>query len=242
MKIDIINPDSGMTEGKLRQRVDLLKSRARPDTQISMECPQENNIHIDSMLDVALDAPEIVEMALRAEKNGFDAVGLYCFSDPGIAACRECLSIPVIGGGQAAVLTAACFGNSFSVITTSKRRVSQKIEFIRTCGVDMTRLASVHSIEFPVESGNCSGETLSSLVQTARQCVERDGADVVILGCLSFAGLAGNVSAAVGVPVVDPAFSLVNMAELAVAQGLRQSKRAYPFPPERGRYIGAAEF
>lgn len=243
MKIDIINPDSGMTREELSQRVALLKRCARADTELTMECPRKNNICVDSLLDVALDAPEIIEMAQRAEQNGFDAVGLYCFSDPGIAACRECLSIPVIGGGQAAILTAACLGDSFSILTTSQRRVSQKKEFVRASGVDYTRLASVRSVELPVEeAGRDPDETIRRLTVSAARCVEQDGADVVILGCLSFAGLAPTVSAAVGVPVVDPAFSLVNMAELAVAQGLSQSKRSYPFPPGRGRHIGAGDY
>lgn len=243
MKIDIINPDSGMTKEELLQRIALLKKCARPDTELYMECPQKNNICVDSMLDVALDIPEIVEMALRAEKKRFDAVCLYCFSDPGIAACRELLSIPVIGGGQASILTAACLGNSFSVITTSKRRVSQKIEFVRTTGVDITRLASVRSVEFPVEDKNRNRrETLKCLIDVAGQCVENDGADVVVLGCLSFAGLAGSISKAVGAPVVDPAFALVNMAELVTVQRLCQSKRAYPFPPGRDRHLEAADF
>lgn len=243
LKIDIINPDSGMTRAELDQRIALLQKCARPGTELAMECPQKNNIGIDSLLDVALAAPEIVEMAQRAQRRGFDAVGLYCFSDPGIDACRESLSIPVIGGGQAAILTAACLGHTFSVITTSRRRISQKKEFVRTCGVEYTRLASVRSVELPVENaGRAPDETAARLTETAQQCVTADGADVVILGCLSFAGLAGAVSAAVGVPVVDPAFTLVNMAELAVTQGLCQSKRAYPFPPRRSRHIGAADF
>jgi len=217
-----------------------LQKVARPDTIISMVCPTKNNICIDSMLDVALDSNEIVEMAIQAEQDGFDAVCLYCFSDPAIAACRECLHIPVIGGGQVSVLIAAGLGNAFSILTTSKSRISQKKEFVRTLGVDYTRLASVRSIEFPVEQKKIKqANVLAALAEEAKRCVSEDHADVVILGCLSFVGMAQEISIRVGIPVVDPGFALVNMAELLVNQGLSHSKVSYPFPPKRERQWGS---
>lgn len=91
-----------------------------------MICPRKNNLCVDSCLDAALDAPEIAEMALRAQADGADAVCLYCFSDPGFDACRELLHVPVVGGAQAAVLLASQLALGFSVLTTSARRIPQK--------------------------------------------------------------------------------------------------------------------
>ena len=202
-----------------------------------MVCPQKNNIYIDSLLDVALDSHEIVELALHAERDGFDAVCLYCFSDPAIEACRECLKIPVVGAGQASVLVAACLGNTFSILTTSERRISEKTEFVRKVGVDFTRLASVRSVEFSSGEGAADeGELIAALTEESRRCVLEDRADVIILGCLSFVGLAEKVAAGLGIPVVDPGFTLISMAELMVSQGLTHSKASYPFPPERERH------
>ena len=203
-----------------------------------MVCPAKNEIYIDSMLDVALDSGEIVEMALAAERDGFDAVCLYCFSDPAIDACRECLTIPVVGGGQASVLVAAMLGRSFSILTTSPRRVAQKRAFVRTTGVDASRLASVRAVEF--QSGERpDAAVVAALAEQAKRCVDDDGADVVVLGCMGFVGMAPEVAARTGVPVVDPALVLVNMAELLVNQRLSHSKMAWPFPPERERRWGS---
>ena len=79
------------------------------------------------------------------------------------------------------------------------------------------------------------GALVKKLAQTCRRCAEEDGADTVILGCLSFAGLGAQVSALAGLPVIDPAFTLVGTAELLVRQGLCHSKLAYPLPPRAVR-------
>ena len=100
MRIKIINPDYGMTPEEMRERCALLKRAAGPDVELSMACLEKSHVNLDSMLDAALAAPEIILMALEAQARGYDAVVLYCFSDPAVEACREAVSIPVVGGGQ----------------------------------------------------------------------------------------------------------------------------------------------
>jgi len=232
IRIRVINPDGGLTRDDLAFRERRLSKAAHPDTQISIVCPAKNEIPVDSMLDVAPDSGGILEMALAAERDAFDAVCLYCFNDPAIDACRERLTIPVVDGGQASILVAAMLGRSFSILTTSPRRVSQKRAFVRSTGVDASRLASVRAV--PLPPGERRGVTLAAaLAEQAKRCADDDGADVVVLGCMDFAGMAPEASARAGVPVVDPALVLVNMAELLVNQKLSHSKAARLFPPER---------
>ena len=228
IRIRVINPDGGLTRDDLAFRERRLSKAAHPDTEISIVCPTKNDIPVDSMPDPG----GTLETALAAERDGFDAVCLYCFDDPAIDACRERLTIPVIGGGQASVLVAAMLGRSFSILTTAPRRVSQKRAFVRSTGVDASRLASVRAV--PLPPGERRGVTLAAaLAEQAKRCADDDGADVVVLGCMDFAGMAPEASARAGVPVVDPALVLVNMAELLVNQKLSHSKAARLFPPER---------
>lgn len=237
MRIKIINPDAGMTREELNQREKMLKNIAREDTIISMDCLTETNVCIDSLLDVAIASSEIVKRAIQAEKDGFDAVGLYCLSDPGIDACREMLNIPVIGGGQAAFQVACGLGYNFSLLTTSNRRIPQKKEFVRTTGVDISRLASIRSVDMVMESIRENIDfTISKLVEVSNECIKKDNAQVIILGCLSFAGLGKCISEKIGIPVVDPAFSLINMIELCYMQGLSHSKLSYPKPENISRW------
>lgn len=239
MRFFIINTGYGMTEEAVALRVNRMKAAAAADTQITMECLAHTQICIDSQLDVALAAPEIIQKAIEAEKRGYDAVGLYCTSDPALTACREAVSIPVIGAGAAAFATAMLIGHRYSFITTSEKRSFEKEEFARQCGIDMTRLASIRSIEYDNLGENGGEENVKRRLREAVEiCIEKDRADVAILGCLSFAGMGPELSAAVGIPVIDPAYTLVAAAEALFKQRLSHSKRSYAYPPSRRRSWG----
>lgn len=236
MRIKVINPDYGMTAETLRSRERMLAAIARPDTVISMDCLTDSRVEIDSALDVVLAGAEIVKRAKQAEKDGYDAVVLYCLSDPAIVACREVVRIPVIGAGQASMLVACMLGYRFSILTTSFQRIPEKEESVRYSGVDPSRLASVRSIAIP--GGDPRKDiptTVRLLAEAGRECLNKDRAHVLVLGCLSFAGMGQELSELTGAPVVDPAFAAINMAELLHSQHLSHSGIAYPTPPARER-------
>lgn len=236
----MINPDYGMAFDTLRDRERMLSAIARSDTYISMDCLTDTRVAIDSALDVVIAGAEIVKRAVQAEKDGFDAVVIYCLSDPALVACREVVRIPVIGGGQVSMLVAASLGYRFSLLTNSHGRTPEKEESVRYSGVDPTRLSSVRSIDICVEESRTDIKvTVRRLIEVGRRCVEEDRAHVLILGCLSFAGMGQEVSTILGVPVVDPAYAVINMAELLHAQQLSHSKKAYPFPPNGDRSLRA---
>lgn len=244
MKIFIIHPDFGLTPEQINLRVERLQKVAGPDVEITMQCVSKTRVCIDSLVDAAIAAPEIVSMAIDAERSGYDAVGLYCLSDPGYDACREAVTIPVLGGGHCAFSLAALLGYTTSMITTSKRRIPQKVEFVRSCGIDFQRLASIRQIEYDIlahRNGSNRDDVIAQLAQAARQCVDIDGAETVILGCLSFAGMASEVQAQAGVPVIDPAYALVTACESIVRQKLSHSKRSYPMPPAAERRWSAGQ-
>ena len=49
----------------------------------------------------------MVKESIRAEKEGYDAIVIYCFSDVGIDAIRENVRIPVIGPGETSLAVAS---------------------------------------------------------------------------------------------------------------------------------------
>ena len=238
MRIKVISTDSGNTPEDLIKKAQLLKTAASPDTEIVVECQTDTTVCVDSNVDVVITGPEALLKAQKAEDDGFDAVCLYCGSDPGYDAMRELLHIPVIGAAHAAFAMASCLGYQYSFITTSARRIPQKREFARTC-CDISRLASIRAIEHDMSGGHDGPEarvnTIKMLSEVAKQCAEEDGADVVILGCLSFAGMGAEISKRSGVTIVDPAFAVITMAEAVVRQGISHSKIAYPDIPDAVR-------
>lgn len=234
MKLFIIHTGYGLTDEQLSVRVSKMKTGVSADTDITMECLSHTRVDIDSQLDVAVAAPEIIEKAIEAQQNGYDAIGIYCTSDPALRACREAVRIPVIGAGQAAFATAMMLGDSWSFITTSQSRISEKREFARQCGIDITRLASIRSVPCTTSDGSPIPEDIlkKRLLETVFTCKTKDHADVVILGCLSYAGLGQELTLASKIPVIDPAQVLSATAEALVRQNLSHSKQSFSHPPK----------
>lgn len=238
MKILIINPDYGMTQEEMALRCRILEEYTAPDTQLAMVCPQSSGVELNSALDVVLAAPEIVQLAADGQNAGFDAVVLYCFSDPVIDACREALRIPVIGGAQASCLAALNVCRSFGVILADEARLPEKKLFLRTLGVSPERIGQIAAVNLNGISPWADRETtFKKLLACGQKMMRETHTEAVVLGCLSFLGLAEPLSRVLGIPVIDPAAAAVTTAESIVRQRLFTSKVSYPLLCGKAREI-----
>lgn len=238
MKILIINPDYGMTQEEMSLRCRILEEYTAPDTQLAMVCPQNSGVELNSALDVVLAAPEIVQLAADGQNAGFDAVVLYCFSDPVIDACREALRIPVIGGAQASCLAALNVCRSFGVILADDARLPEKKLFLRTLGVSPERIGQIAAVNLNGISPWADRETtFKKLLACGQKMMRETHTEAIVLGCLSFLGLAEPLSRVLGIPVIDPAVAAVTTAESIVRQRLFTSKVSYPLLCSKAREI-----
>lgn len=238
MKILIINPDYGMTQEEMSLRCRILEEYTAPDTQLAMVCPQNSGVELNSALDVVLAAPEIVQLAADGQNAGFDAVVLYCFSDPVIDACREALRIPVIGGAQASCLAALNVCRSFGVILADEARLPEKKLFLRTLGVSPERIGQIAAVNLNGISPWADRETtFKKLLACGQKMMRETHTEAIVLGCLSFLGLAEPLSRVLGIPVIDPAVAAVTTAESIVRQRLFTSKVSYPLLCSKAREI-----
>lgn len=238
MKILIINPDYGMTQEEMALRCRILEEYTAPDTQLAMVCPQSSGVELNSALDVVLAAPEIVQLAADGQNAGFDAVVLYCFSDPVIDACREALRIPVIGGAQASCLAALNVCRSFGVILADEARLPEKKLFLRTLGVSPERIGQIAAVNLNGVSPWADRETtFKKLLACGQKMMRETHTEAIVLGCLSFLGLAEPLSRVLGIPVIDPAVAAVTTAESIVRQRLFTSKVSYPLLCGKAREI-----
>lgn len=238
MKILIINPDYGMTQEEMALRCRILEEYTAPDTQLAMVCPQNSGVELNSALDVVLAAPEIVQLAADGQNAGFDAVVLYCFSDPVIDACREALRIPVIGGAQASCLAALNVCRSFGVILADEARLPEKKLFLHTLGVNPERIGQIAAVNLNGISPWADRETtFKKLLACGQKMMRETHTEAIVLGCLSFLGLAEPLSRVLGIPVIDPAVAAVTTAESIVRQRLFTSKISYPLLCSKAREI-----
>lgn len=238
MKILIINPDYGMTQEEMALRCRILEEYTAPDTQLAMVCPQNSGVELNSALDVVLAAPEIVQLAADGQNAGFDAIVLYCFSDPVIDACREALRIPVIGGAQASCLAALNVCRSFGVILADEARLPEKKLFLRMLGVSPERIGQIAAVNLNGISPWADRETtFKKLLACGQKMMRETHTEAIVLGCLSFLGLAEPLSRVLGIPVIDPAVAAVTTAESIVRQRLFTSKVSYPLLCSKAREI-----
>jgi allantoin racemase len=189
---------------------------------------------IESAYEAALVVPELTRAIPRAQSEGFDAVIIGCFSDPGLEALRELVNIPVIGPGSSAVHLAAQLGTRFSVIAPLGGGEGRLAARLRALGLADT-FASVRGIGMSVlDLARDREAVLERVTEVARTAARDDGADIFVLGCMSmgFVGVTDDVQKRLGLPIVNPVVAALKTAEMAVAMGLSHSKAAYPLPPK----------
>jgi allantoin racemase len=221
----------GPQEVARRQKV--LQAHAAAGTEVVAEPTAKGPAAIESAHDAGLVMPELIRLAPLAEKRGFSAIIIGCYSDPGLDALREMLTIPVIGPGAASLHLAAQLGTRISVLTPTGRGYGRVAARLRSLGI-APLLASVRGIGLSVmDLAKQKPGALDKAAEAARLAVEQDGADVLVLGCMSMAFLPGiceELGQRAGVPVVNPAIASLKTAEAVVGMKLSHSKAAWPLP------------
>jgi allantoin racemase len=232
MPVTVSGGEHGSSEMKRRQAI--LQQWAFADCRVTVSDLDIGPQSVESSAEEYLAVPGLLQRVIEAEKEGFDAVIDGCFTDPGIHACREVVSIPVLGPGECSMLAAASVCHRFSIITALEGLVRPLERLVKTVGLE-TRLASVRQADIPVlELGIDPDESYRRVLNMGRDCLDTDGADTLILGCMSmaFLGDSERLQSDLGVPVVNPALVTLKFAEMLVQANLASSKIAYPPPPK----------
>lgn len=219
---------------EVERRGSLLRRYAGSDTEIGIVDVPEGPASIESMYEEYLSIPATCRRALELQDEGWDAIILGCYGDPGLDALRELLTIPVIGPGEATALLAASLGHRFSIITITDSVIAATERQIRNVGVG-EKLASVRVVGIPVlELHDNRERTIEMTVAQGRKAIEQDRADALIVGCMTmgFLEIAEAAGAELGVPFLNPARAGLKFAEALVGAGLSHSKRAYMTPPK----------
>ncbi|MES2482651.1 MAG: aspartate/glutamate racemase family protein [Pseudomonadota bacterium] len=173
------------------------------------------------------------EAGCRAQDEGFHAVCIDTMSDSGVAALRSVLDIPVFGPGKASMLMALTLGDRFSILTMASRWKPLYKKALDELGLHH-KCASVRAIEVPPDNqGLLSGkedDVFPLLEAAARQAIEVDGAEVIVLGSTTMHQSHAYLSERLPVPVINPGPLSYKLAEAALALNLRHSRVGYPRP------------
>jgi allantoin racemase len=187
--------------------------------------------------------PQIVENAIRAEHDGYDAMAISCFIDPALELARSMVDIPVVSSCEAALLVSASIGRSPGLVTLDEVMAKELRRLVDHYGYG-DRVVAVMAMDPPINEFQIdrafvgSPEFVELFARQAHQIIGR-GADVIIPaeGVLNTALVRNEVRSILETPVLDSYGSLLALAEMLVRlrrrSGLSTSRSGtYARPPD----------
>ncbi|WP_339859069.1 aspartate/glutamate racemase family protein [Thalassospira alkalitolerans] len=172
-----------------------------------------------------------------------DGYVVACFDDTGVDAARCLTKAPVMGLCEAALRFAAIVASRFAIVTPMAVSVRPLEHLVAKYGASsqcVVRAAGVRTLDFEGENADMAYLALKT---AAENCLAKDGAEAIVLGCAGMTDIADRLHAELGVPVIDGVSAAVKMIEAMGMLGLATSKAgAYASPPVKS-YDGIfAEF
>lgn len=185
---------------------------------------------------------QVVENIVTAERQGYDAVAVSCFLDPGLEEARSMVSIPVVSSCETALLVASAVARSFGLITLSEAMAAHLRRLADDYGF-RDRVKVIAALDPPMNEHEVDAAFAGSpafVERFSRQAsvLLGQGVDIIIPaeGVLNIALVRNQVRAITTAPVLDSYGSLLAFAEMMVQlrrrSGLQTSRRgAYASPP-----------
>lgn len=219
-RIVVINPNStiAVTHG-----IDEALNPFRFDNGPSFDCITIENgppgiatqRHVD-------DAAAHVCQVIEREDNAADAFVIACFSDPGFNSAQEITTKPVFGIGASSFSQAILLGERFGIIAILKESTVRQRRAVRIMGLD-NRYAGSLPIGFGAEELK-GDQVRDRMIEVGRTLVEKNNADVLIMGCAGMASFQSDIQNALGVPVIDPSQAAASQALAATCLSRQQSQ------------------
>jgi len=210
-----------------------------PDTEIVTRKLSYGPASIESEYDEMLASPEVVFMCRQAQTEGFDAVFVNCFGEPGVRAARECVDIPVFGGFEPAVNYALGISEKVGIVTVLPEVVSMIEGLIAVKGLK-ERIKSLRYVNIPVLDLGDISDLIKALIAESKKAITEDGVGVIVLGCTAMVDVTDSVEKGLkaegyDIKVIEAAQAALIMLETYVRMGWRQSRLTYMSPPNKQR-------
>ncbi|MBM69131.1 MAG: hydrogenase expression protein HupH [Haliea sp.] len=207
----------------------------RADLEVRHSLIKNGPASIECAADEALSVPGILEEAIAAEQAGASAIIIDCMGDPGLEACREVVSIPVLGPAQTCMHYASMLGQKFAFITVLDQ-LKPMIDGLAARYGLMDNYAGFGAINVPVlDIEERIDDVIEQLFEASLHSITKSRAGAIILGCTGFFGCAEAIAtrleaAGYTVPVLDPIPLALHAADALVKTGLSHSGSIYHKP------------
>ena len=228
MKILLYNPNTSasITE-KLYETAKLVISR---DTNLIPKTAEKGFPYISTKVEAQITGTFVLEKIAEIHSQ-YDAIIIAAFGDPGLVPAKTLFNLPIIGLGEAAMLSACLFGKKFSIISFTNAMASWYEESVELLGLQ-SRYAGFRAIDgVNLTIDKIQSLQKKSLVESAKKAITIDGGEVVIFAGAPLSGFKKIVQKEISVPVIDCAEAAVKQAELAVVMN-QNTINKHKLPPK----------
>ena len=214
MKILLYNPNTTMSiTEKLYETAKLV---AGSETTLIPKTADKGFPYISTKVEAQITGTLVLEKIAEIHSE-YDAIIIAAFGDPGLIAARTLFNLPVIGLGEAAMLSACLFGKKFSIISFTNAMSSWYEESVELLGLQ-SRYAGFRAIDgVNLSIDKIQSLQKKSLIESANDAIDIDGGEVVIFAGAPLSGFKKIVQNKIRVPIIDCAEAAVKQAELAIA-------------------------
>jgi allantoin racemase len=232
MRILVVNPNTSAS--MTAQIAEIAGAAASAGTEVVTICPAAGPVSIECHADDIVAGGHMLALLSAPEHRGFDAHVIACFGDPALFAAREILRGPVIGIAEAAMHVATLIATRFSIVTSLKRTAIISEDLLLRYGF-AHHCRKVRAVDLPVTAiAGDHGGAGAAIAAECRRARDEDDIGAIVLGCAGMGSLAGDLTAELGLPVIDGVVAGVRLAEALVGGGFRTSKFGdFAEPPAR---------
>ena len=178
---------------------------------------------------------QVIDNALRAEREGYDAFCLGGTLDLGHVVLREVLDIPVVFILESSLYHACLLARRFAIIGVNEVMLRRQLELVRFHGLEERSVPSEHLGRAQLEIVELFGKdpqlVIELFTETARKVIAR-GAGVLVPGfgaLSSFFGQRG-IHSIDDIPIVDIVATVIKTAEMLVDLrriGVHRSRKGF---------------
>lgn len=199
-----------------------LQKVARPDTQIDVHGVGKRSAQmIASDYIQFLHVSQVIDNALQAERQGYDAFAIGGTLDLGHIYLREVLDIPVAFIAESSFYHACLLARKFGIVSMNEIILHRQMELVRYHGLEQRCVPGIH-LGSPVLDmidllGKAPRRVIDMFSEAARKLIAA-GAGAIVPGygaISSFLGQQG-VHDVDGAPIVDIIAVVVKTAEMLV--------------------------
>ena len=195
---------------------------ARPDTEVHFSWVEQRAPKmVVSKYVQYLHVGQVIESAIRAEREGFDAFILGGMRDLGYAELREAVDIPVVFMGETSYLLACLLSPRFSLINPDEASLHDAMGLIKKYGRAERCLPGVHMGYTQTELvAACEPrpERITEELRAAARMAIKQGGGILVMGFAAVSVFLAEqgIRDIDGVPILDSQAAVIKAAEMMV--------------------------